>query len=187
MRGIKKVLIRVGLMGSFALVVLSHGATARADGSSPDNFWNTVMSDRKAASHVFLPSAVRAARTPSKPVHVTPPIGISVTKGSLVYLKPHHRDPAMMFEIKLSRAPGKGEVTVNYATTGSTPLADSEFDNVNGTAIFHGSVVHYKVYAPVIAPFVSNKTNYIVLQLFDPTDGAISVPQGVAYLVGKVK
>jgi hypothetical protein len=169
MRGIKKVVTRIALLGSFALAVFATSSTARAE------------------SHVVLPSTVRAVRTPSKPVKVTPPIGISASTGTLVYLKSRHRDPVYEFTIKLSRAPGKSEVTVNYATSGSNVLADALFDNVNGEAIFHGTALKYKVTVPVIAPLTTTKGNYIYLQLSDPIDGVITGGPGVAVLKGHLR
>ncbi len=130
----------------------------------------------------MLPSTVRAVRTPSKPA---PPIGISATAGTLTYLKPHHRDPVIVFEVKLSRAPGKTGVSVAYATSGSSTLADTLFDNVTGEAIFHGTSTKYKVYVPVIAPLGKDRSNYISLQLSNPIDGVISNGQGLGFLVAK--
>jgi hypothetical protein len=167
MLGIKKTVARIALMGSFALAVFAQSSTAQA------------------ASHVVLPSKVRAVRTPSKPPKLPPPIGISATGGTLVYLKPHHRDPAYVFVIKLSRAAGKMPVTVSYMTSGSNPLANTLFDNVSGVAIFHGTALQYKVYVPVVGPLTKNKANFIALQLSNPFDAVISHGQGLGYLVSK--
>jgi hypothetical protein len=186
MRGIKKVLAKIGLVGSFAIGMFATASTAHADSSAPDSFWSNVIASQNSASHhIVVPKPVRAVRTPSKPVKPVPPISISATTGTLVYLRSHHRDPAMVFEIKLSKAPGKNEVTVNYQTSGSNLTADSLFDNVNGSAIFHGTSVKYKVYVPVIGPLGKDPSNYIALQLSDPNDGVITNGTGFAELVAK--
>ena len=187
MRGIKKLLTRTGLLGSFALAMLFQGSTARADSSAPDSFMERVAVEARAKHHVIIPKPVRATRTPSKPPKPVPPINITATTGTLVYLKSRHRDPAMVFEIKLSKEPGKGRVTVDYMTSGSNTSADADFKNVSGEAIFHGTAVKYKVYVPIVAPLGTDYSNYISLQLSDPSDGVITNGQGLAYLVGKGK
>ena len=66
-------------------------------------------------------------------------------------------------------------------------IGDADFKNVSGEAIFHGTAVKYKVYVPIVAPLGTDYSNYISLQLSDPSDGVITNGQGLAYLVGKGK
>jgi len=165
MQGIKKMMSRIALMGSFALAVFTQTAPAHG--------------------HVVLPSTVRAVRTPSKPVKVTPPIGISASGGTLTYLKSRHRDPVIVFEVKLSRAPGKTGVSVAYQTSGNNPTADSLFDNVNGEAIFHGTATKYKIYVPVTGTIGTTPGNFVLLQLSNPADGVITDGEGTYGLVTK--
>jgi hypothetical protein len=184
MRGINKTVVRFGLVGAFALAMLSHAATARADSSAPGNYWDRAIASENAASLVMLPSTVRAARTPSKPVHVKPAISISTSAGTLKYLKSRHRDPVIVFVVKLSRAPGNAPLTVDYATAGSTILAESEFQSASGELTFRGSTLMHKIVVPVAA-LTTDPSNYLSLDLSDPTGGVIGNGQGVGLLVAK--
>src|SRR5204862_82666 len=85
------------------------------------------------------------------------------------------RNPVFVFEVKLSRAPGKGSVSVNYATFGNNAEASSQISNVSGAAILHATSVKYKIYVPVLAPLVTNSSNYIFPQPTHPLSGVLGL------------
>ena len=82
-------------------------------------------------------------------------------------------DASVDFVVTLSTA-SSNTVTVNYATTGGSALADNDFTSTSGTLVFDPNITEQTISVPIVDDRVEDSGNTFAVTLSSPTNATIA-------------
>ncbi len=114
-------------------------------------------------------------RTPSDPQNLASPSTPALMPGSLQFSAATYsvNENGASATITVTRTNGvSGPVTINYATSDGTAMADNDYLASSGTLTFPGGVTSQTFSVPILDDFVAEGNETINLTLSNPTGGA---------------